>query len=278
MEIPLFLKNKSYKLFGVLHQPEQNHLTKSSLGIVFCHPFAEEKLFAHRVMVNIARKLTVDGYYCLRFDYMGHGDSDGNFEDASIETRLSDIKCAIDYLKNSVGVKEVVLLGVRLGATLAVLSSLNTLNIKALILISPIIDGEKYIHQCLRSNLTMQIAMHKKIIKDRKALINDLMEGRVVNIDGYLLTRDFYEQLREINLFSSKLNSRQDILILSVSKKRKANINDLEELRLKYTNQGNKVELYSIEDDEFWKDIKIYNPKCKNLQQAINNWCKNTFL
>ena len=88
METPLFFKNINYKLFGVLHQPEHGELTKPSLGIVFCHPFAEEKLIVHRVMVNLARRLTKEGIYCLRFDYMGHGDSDGNFEDSTIETRL----------------------------------------------------------------------------------------------------------------------------------------------------------------------------------------------
>ena len=113
METPFFFKTHNYNLFGVFHEPETNKHSKPSVGIVFCHPFAEEKLISHRVMVNLARKLTEAGFYCLRFDYMGHGDSDGNFEASTIETRLSDIHCAERFLRERTGVDKVGLLGVR---------------------------------------------------------------------------------------------------------------------------------------------------------------------
>jgi alpha/beta superfamily hydrolase len=98
-EIPFFFPNNNYNLFGIIHHPMQSW---GKGGFVFCHPFAEEKLWTHRVYVSFARELAQRGYYVLRFDYMGHGDSDGKFEESTIETHFSDINCAIDWLKNEV--------------------------------------------------------------------------------------------------------------------------------------------------------------------------------
>ena len=72
METPTFINHNNYNLFGVIHEPESiNKDVKLSTGIVFCYPFAEEKLISHRVFVNLARRLTKEGYYCFRFDYYG---------------------------------------------------------------------------------------------------------------------------------------------------------------------------------------------------------------
>ena len=73
-EKPFIFPNGSYNLFGILHEPE---IESNGEGFVFCSPFAEEKLWAHRVFVNFARELARLGYTVLRFDYMGHGDSEG---------------------------------------------------------------------------------------------------------------------------------------------------------------------------------------------------------
>ena len=284
METPLFLKNKNYNLFGVIHEPEPrksnklNELKKQTTGIVFCHPFAEEKLIAHRVMVNLARRLTKEGISCFRFDYMGHGDSDGNFEDSTIETRLSDIQCAIEFLKERTGVKRVGLLGVRLGATLAALTCNNVSEINSLILISPIIEGKPYIDQCLRSNLTTQMFTYKKITKDRKQLISDLMADKTVNIDGYLLTKALYQQIKTINLLTEPLVSPQNILILQVSRKENQPIEEgIEKLFIKYKAKSDEKELLNAKEDYFWTDTKMYNSHVRNVQEAIVKWLRRVY-
>jgi hypothetical protein len=60
-------------------------------GYIFVDAFAEEKLWSQRVMVSFARKMALLGYPVLRFDVMGHGDSDGEFKNATIPSILSDI-------------------------------------------------------------------------------------------------------------------------------------------------------------------------------------------
>ena len=47
MEAPFFIENNANKIFAVLHRPKPNENDNQNnplTGIVFCHPFAEEKL------------------------------------------------------------------------------------------------------------------------------------------------------------------------------------------------------------------------------------------
>jgi alpha/beta superfamily hydrolase len=159
-ETPFYFPNGNYQLFGILYRPEK---MVRDTGFVFVHPFAEEKLWTQRVYVNFARELAQHGYPVLRFDEMGHGDSEGNFEESTIETRLSDINSAIAQIRKDIPeIKKIGLLGLRFGATLASLAAEKSELIHQLILWEPIVDGEKYMQEMLRINLTTQTAVYKK--------------------------------------------------------------------------------------------------------------------
>ena len=282
METPLFFKNNGYNLFGVLHEPDGKplplHPAPRTLGIVFCHPFAEEKLISHRLMVNLARALTNKGTYCLRFDFMGHGDSEGNFEDSTLETRLSDIRNAVDFFKMRTNPAKVGLLGVRLGATLAALTNANLTGLDFLILISPIIDGKTYIENCLRSNLTTQMATHKKILKDRTALINDLMNGEKVNIDGYLLTQPLFQQTSECDLLQKPLTPPPHSLVIQISRKDANPVDSaLQKIVQAFEKSGGQAVALNLREDNFWAETKRYKARSENIESTIGNWLDTTF-
>jgi hypothetical protein len=209
---------------------------------------------------------------------MGHGDSDGNFEDSTIETRLADIRSAVNFLKTTTGCTKIGLLGVRLGATLSVLTCAHGAAIDALILVSPIVNGKAYIEQCLRANLTTQMALHKKIIKDRKALVNDLMADHNVNVDGYLLTRALYEQISAIDLIADNVIPPRNVLLLQVSKRQNQPLEKkLSQLHSIYSESRSTAQLLIVQEDYFWTDVKVYNPYASNLDQTILCWLKNTY-
>jgi alpha/beta superfamily hydrolase len=100
------------------------------------------------VYVNFARDLANRGYTVLRFDYMGNGDSDGNFEDSSIETNLSDIRCALQVLREKVGFScWFGVIGLRFGATLAALVAEPEADISRLVLWEPVVNGAQYMQE-----------------------------------------------------------------------------------------------------------------------------------
>lgn len=266
IETPFFFKNGAYNLFGVLHEPVE---VKQREGFVFVHPFAEEKLWAHLAYVNFARKLTGLGYPVLRFDVMGHGDSDGDFEETTIETQLSDIRRAINTLRSRFpSVEGVNLLGLRFGATLAAISAESLPDIKKLVLWDPIVDGAKYMQEMLRINLTTQTAVYKEIRHTRDALVQMMKEGQTVNIDGYEMSYVLFQQASAVNLLDREKVFPGNCLIVQISKKEEAFKKDLVSLNAAYMNADLKLSI----EEPFWKEIRIFCAKAENLFQNTLSW------
>lgn len=237
-------------------------------GYVLCYPFAEERLWAQRVYVDFARELSRRGDPVLRFDYTGNGDSEGNFEEADVETWLSDIGCAIRMLKTMVpGLDGVGLVGLRFGATLAALAAERN-DVARLILWDPIVDGNQYMQEILRSNLMTQTAIFKEIQKDRRMLIQDLMEGKTVNAEGYEIGRRLYEGISDIRLNERNIRCEKDSLIVQIDSHggpAKKRVFDL----------GKSIarsSIINVREEPFWREIKTYNGKAVNLCSATLEW------
>lgn len=267
-ETPFFFPNGSYNLFGILHEPEK---IPNNQGFVFCHPFAEEKLWTHRVFVNFARELAKKGYTILRFDYMGHGDSEGDFENSTIETRLFDIKCAIKTLIGKISsLEKVGLIGLRLGATLASIVAEEKTDIFPLILWAPIINGRQYMREMLRINLSSQLAVHREIHQNSETLIQIMRNGDTVNLDGYEMAWPLYEQAKEIDLLNKEKRYIRKTLLLEINKKGGDFNKNIEQLRHAYQN----CDLAMAIEEPFWKEIRFYYSKAENLFHITLEWLR----
>lgn len=267
-ETPFYFPNGSYRLFGVLHEAK-GMLRKE--GFVFCAPFAEEKLWAHRVMLNFARQLAERGYSVLRFDYMGNGDSEGNFEESSLESMLSDTQCAIRTLRQKAGdLERVNLLGLRLGATIAVIIEEKQQDSPKLILWEPIMNGASYMREMLRINLSTQTAVYKKILHNTDDLVQMMQNGKTVNVDGYEMAWPLYEQIAYIDLIGRSNNSPCHVLIVQISRREGSVSPALGKLNAKYSNSRVAVSV----EEPFWKEIRHYYSKANNLYQITTDWLK----
>lgn len=197
MEEPVFLGSGDERLFAFLHPAAQ-----AARGtIVMCHAFAEEKLWSHRVYVTFAREAAQAGLNVLRFDMRGEGDSALDFEQSTIETRIEDALRAIAAAKDRWSARDVVLLGHRLGGSIAAVAQTRAASdVRAVAIWDPILDGEDYFGQLLRSNLTTQMATQGKVTRMRDALVKAILDGEVVVVDGYGLTADLYRGIAELRL------------------------------------------------------------------------------
>lgn len=263
-EKPFFFQNGSNHLFGILHR--STTAKTQTQGFVFCHPCFEEKLWAHRVFVGMARELAQRGYPVLRFDYMGHGDSDGVFEQATVTTRLADIGSAVQMLRKETGVAQVSLLGLRLGATLASLSANSLPGVTRLVLWDPIVDGAAYMQEVLLSNLATQSAVHQKILYTREQLVAQMQAGQSVNIEGYGLTQDFYIETSAIKLQNHSYSG--PCLIAQIGRANQKPKKNFEALSAGYP----AGELVMCTEEPFWKEIKLYCPRAEKLYQATLDW------
>ncbi|MDP1768783.1 MAG: alpha/beta hydrolase [Nitrospirota bacterium] len=267
IETPMFFENGSYRLFGVLHEPAT---APSGWGWVFCHPFAEEKLWAQRVYVSFARMLAARGAWVLRFDAMGNGDSQGRFSDSSVDTMLSDIGCAIRRLERSSGTAlNVGLLGLRFGATLAALAAERCPTVGKLVLWEPIVDGGKYMQELLRVNLTTQTAIYKEIRHNREALVRMMREeGRTVNVDGYEIAYPCYEQASAVKLNEEGKRFAGPCLIVQMGRAGQPIRAEVKVLKDTYRS----ADIREVVEEPFWKEIKQWYRTAPNLFEATSAW------
>jgi len=268
-ETPIFFENGSYRLFGILHEPAA---VPSGWGWVFCHPFAEEKLWAQRVYVSFARMLAARGAWVLRFDAMGNGDSEGQFSESSVETMLSDIGCAINMLERSSGkvLQGVGLLGLRFGATLAALAAGRYPNVRKLVLWEPIVDGGKYMQELLRVNLTTQTAIYKEIRHKREDLVRMMREGSTVNVDGYEIAYPCYEQASALKLNEGVIQFAGPCLIVQVGRAGQTIRPELKALQEAFPS----VDIRAAVEEPFWKEIKQWYRTAPNLFETTLAWTR----
>ncbi len=88
-------------LRGVLHHPESNAPAPT---VVMLHGFTGNHIESEHLFVQAARTLCVAGFAVLRFDFFGSGNSDGTFEDMTVETEIADARAALDWLSEQPGI------------------------------------------------------------------------------------------------------------------------------------------------------------------------------
>jgi len=142
----MFFGPTTRPLFGWLHRPELPET--SSVGLVICSPLGYEAICSHRTLRHLARAAAAHGIPALRFDYDGTGDSAGDDTDPDrLATWLSNIQEAVTHLRSQTHVESVCVLGIRLGATMALLASQNRTDVSAVVLINPVVVGRKYLRE-----------------------------------------------------------------------------------------------------------------------------------
>lgn len=264
-ESPFFFGPRGAELFGFLHEPA----VVARGGFVFCHPFAEEKLWAHRVYISLARELAARGYAVLRFDMRGQGDSDGEFSQATVAGYLDDVRCAVDELIARLPVGTPCgLLGLRLGGALAALVADADARINELVLWEPTVDGTKYAQEILLTNLATQMAAFGKVKTERTELVQQLESGATVNIDGYEMGRDMYRQIVAIDLARDVGRFRGRCLIVQIDRGPRPPRKDLQLLASRYP----QAQLASCIEQPFWKEIKEFYGRAERLSATTLAW------
>lgn len=111
---------------------------RRDVGVVLCRPFGYEAICAHRTYTMLAEGFAHDGFDVLRFDYQGTGDSSGSDTDPDrVAAWLESIAAAVAELRRASGVSRIVLVGVRLGATLAARAAAALGGVDSLVLWAP---------------------------------------------------------------------------------------------------------------------------------------------
>jgi alpha-beta hydrolase superfamily lysophospholipase len=183
---PFFFGPDEHSAFGWYSAPAGTAEAVSDVAMVTCPPLGHEYMSAHRSVRHLADALARAGIPNVRFDYHGTGDSAGNDEDpdrvAAWSTSVHDALAAARSLS---GCSRVGLIGVRLGATIAV-SAAADVDVPLLALWAPCVRGKAYAREMKALHLT--------------GANRDVSSGSHIEPGGFVMTEQTQRDISCLNL------------------------------------------------------------------------------
>ena len=88
-------------------------------AVLICHSWGTEYMRSYRALYLLSQQLAARGFETLRFDYTGTGDSADGESGITLDQWIEDIRCAARELRELSGADALCILGLRLGALLA---------------------------------------------------------------------------------------------------------------------------------------------------------------
>jgi len=133
---PIEIQGAVGKLRGVLTTPENFNQKKIPVVIMF-HGFTGN--INEKINITIAETLAKEGIASVRFDFNGHGKSDGDFEKMSLDNELEDARRIVQYVEQLPFVSKIGIYGHSQGGLISILlsSELGKSKIKAVAMLAP---------------------------------------------------------------------------------------------------------------------------------------------
>lgn len=204
MEHFITIRHNNQDITATLHYPNQqlSECGKSPCRwpvVVICHGFVGSRIGVDRLFVGAARTLAGAGYMVLRFDYIGCGESTGDYGSEGLGSMVGQTRRVLDYVTalDCVDSNRVVLLGHSLGGAVSILTAAEDKRVKSLVLWSAVANP---LHDIVK-------------IVGEDAYLSAIQTG-VSDHLGYGLRTHFFESLSH---FSPTLRIREfsgDVLLV----------------------------------------------------------------
>lgn len=138
--------------FGCLHVPAAGTARRA---LIIVPPFGNEALCVHRSLRTLAKAAARAGMLALRFDLDGSGESAGSNRDPDrLHAWLASVDDACNLARAS-GADDLVLCGLRLGASLATLAAEKRTDVVGLVAINAVISGRKWLREARALHMAM---------------------------------------------------------------------------------------------------------------------------
>jgi len=118
MEEPIKFTVDGHTLHGMLGVPASAE--PSHRAVVLIHGWGGYRAGPHRMLVRAARRLISEGFFTLRFDLRGRGDSDGDGRETCLDDMIADTLGAVDFAAEQTRASSITLLGMCSGSNVAI--------------------------------------------------------------------------------------------------------------------------------------------------------------
>jgi pimeloyl-ACP methyl ester carboxylesterase len=244
-------------LYAAFHAPAPEFNARR-LPVVIAPPFFEERKSAYAALRQLAVALSAAGHPVMRFDYRGSGESGGAGAVRRWEHLAQDVATVRKTLASLTGKRDSALLGLRLGATLALQESIRVGG-ECVVALAPVVSG------------AAQVRMWKIRSKIRSELSAQPAEGKnpaapqpgTLDFDGYDVHPTFFEDVAKIDLLKDLAALSCPGLVVQLSHKQDAAPESTQLAAL----LGRRAKLTCLRMEPFWD--KIDDVDTSPLQNAV---------
>lgn len=181
---PLYFQGR----FGWLHTDAS--VASSRIGVVICPAFAQEEICTRHGWLVLADLLAGAGHAVLRFDYLGTGHSaDGEL---SVAGMVEDVLAASCTLADLAGVRCTVLMGVRLGAAVALMAADKVPGLVGIALLAPVLSGAAFMRETRMAAMVSGLSRLDPVPADGG--------NQVLNTNGFKWSAAFQGEVSAIDL------------------------------------------------------------------------------
>ncbi|MFZ5591234.1 MAG: alpha/beta hydrolase [Bacillota bacterium] len=225
----MFIPNHNQKqLAALLFTPARRH--ENTPLIIFCHGFTGSKEGRGKAL-ELAEMLISHHYACLLFDFSGHGESQGEFENITLSGQIADLNSVIAY-SHQLGWRKIITLGRSFGGTTVLFHAANQIGLcgvcawaapaRVYELFAGFTDCD--LETLVDPNEKIELAGDEGIVYVKKALFTDLKKYNyqtsacnmpdipVLLIHG---THDSVVPLQEAYLWQEALGKKASLVVIS---------------------------------------------------------------
>lgn len=112
----VFIDGDHGRLKAIIQKPEMKQGERCPM-VIFCHGFSGTK--DGPMFELIADTLQAHGIASIRFDFNGHGESEGEFKDMTVPNEIEDAKKVVEYVRDLRYVSELAIVGHSQGGVVA---------------------------------------------------------------------------------------------------------------------------------------------------------------
>ena len=272
---PKFIPSTAGDIFTLTFRSNNSHTQ-----LLFIPPFAEEANKSRHILSALGRELAKHGIETTLIDLFGCGDSQGDLDQANLEIWHQDISNVINHILKQLQCDNLILGGLRLGANIAASFLNNRVPIskqQRLLLWQPIPDMAAYMKQFIRLKLAESITI--KISKagypkNTSEIIASIQNGEPLEISGYPLSKQLFNDICSLNLSDFKLATAADISTFEINSSGTTSI-PYQKLQQKLNESHPELNFATCAGHQFWACQEI--ARCDSLIEiTANHLLQNT--
>lgn len=198
-EIYAEVVSRGQTMRGMLHRPADFSPSLRYPAIMIWHGFTGTRVEPHRLFVKTARRLAQEGFIVARFDFVGSGESDGEFRDVTPETEIQDALQVIQWISAQPGVDrtQLGLIGLSLGGLVSACAAGRSGQISALVLWA--------------ATVSVMRSLKARVTPEAEAF---LAKNGWVDWYGNTVSQNFFDSAGRVDVPSELKNYKGDALIL----------------------------------------------------------------